>query len=408
MILEIVLLVLLVFLSAVFSSTEIAMFSISELRIRHLIEQDVKHARLFKKLRDDSHKLLITILIGNNIVNIGAASIATALAIRMFGNIGVGIATGVMTVIILIAGEITPKAFATKNSQSISLFMTPIIGFLMKLSYPVVWVFDKLTLFIVPDGDLRRPLVTEEEVRDILKLSEEQGSIKRQEEVMIQNIFKLDDTTVEEIMRPRPDVFAIEAGQQISSIKQKVKESGYSRVPVFEGDLDNIKGILYAKDLISVQSDKIIDTLLRPVFFIPETKLIDSLLRDFKQKKIHIAVVVNEYGTMMGIVTIEDFLEEIVGEIFDETDGKEDMEKPIRSTGKNTYSLKGKADMKEIAELLGFELPKDAEYTSLSGFIMSELNRVPQQGDQLTRGGWIFEVSDIQNRRVEEVFVRKV
>ena len=273
MINEIIALVILIFLSAVFSSSELAIFSLSEVKIRHLVEKGATNAKLLEKLKKDSHKLLITILIGNNIVNIAAASIATVLALDLFGgNYAVAIATGVMTLLILMFGEIIPKAFATKNSKSLSLFMAPILNFLMKLFYPLVWVFDKFTSTVVSDDVDEMTLVTEDEVRDILKISEEQGEIKEQEEKMIQNIFKLDDTYSEDAMTPRPDIFALQSDKDVGEIKQQIKESGYSRIPVHEGDLDSVVGVLYAKDMIGLEDHIIIGDIMRSIFFVPEEK----------------------------------------------------------------------------------------------------------------------------------------
>lgn len=407
MIEQILLLVLFVVLSGVFSSTEIAMFSMSEVRIRHLVEQKVKGAKLLLKLKNDSHKLLITILIGNNIANIAGASIATKVALDAFGDVGVGIATGIMTLIILVAGEISPKAFATVHKQRIALQMAPVIAVLMKLFYPLVWVFDKITTLIVPSDQEIGPLITEDEVRDMLKLSEEQGSIKEQEEEMIQNIFKLDDTMAVDIMTPRPDVLSFQQDKKVHEVIEEVLDKGYSRIPIFEEDLDSITGLLYMKDLINIDPHTTLKDLSRPVFFVPETKQIDYLLRDFKQKKMHLAVIVNEHGTMVGVVSIEDIIEEIVGEIYDETDTIEDQEEDIKQFREQEYIMKGRVELEEVEEELGVHFNHE-DHNTLSGFLVHKLNRMPKEHDTLTIKKWKFIVKKVEQNRILTVHVHKV
>ena len=393
-------------LSGVFSSTEIAIFSLSEIKLRYLVERNVRNAKLLQKLKGDSHKLLITILIGNNLVNIGAAAMATATALSVFPNNGVAVATGVMTFLILIFGEIVPKAFATRYAQQIALFMAPLINVLKNIFYPLVWLFDIITKVFLPKNAEENPLITEEEVRDIVKLSEEEGTIKEQEEQMILNIFKLDDTFASDIMTPRPDILGFKDTKKVREILGEIKKHGFSRIPVYSEDLDTIIGILYAKDLLSVNPEDRIKDLLRPAFFVPETKRIDTLLREFKQKKIHLAIVVNEHSTTVGLVTIEDLIEEIVGEIYDETDTVEHRKKAIREFRKDAFLILGKTELDEVEEVLEIRFI-DGDYTTLSGFIMSELNRVPEAKDSFIFKDYKFIVNKVDNQRIEEVEVIK-
>jgi len=400
---QIILLIISVLLSGVFSSTEIAVFSLSELRIRHLVEKKRVGARRLQQLKQDSHKLLITILIGNNVVNIGAAAIATSIAITLFGNAGVGIATGAMTFIILLVGEIVPKAFATIHAEKIALGMAPIIGFMQKLFFPFVWFFDIVTSFFIPKNKTLAIHLSEEEVRDIVNMSGEQGSIKVQEKEMIQNIFLLDDTPVAEVMTPRPDVEALEDDKLVQDVVAFVKEKGYSRVPIYQGDLDNITGILYAKDLLMVKGHEKLSEIARPAFFVPETKLADEMLREFKQKKIHLAIVVNEHGTMTGLITIEDLLEEIVGEIYDETDTIEDIAPDIKKINETDFVMRGRAEITDVEKVLGVHLGDDN--ATLSGFVMQQLSHIPKKGEQFKLHGYKFVVKEMIHNRVEKVFV---
>jgi len=410
MMVEIVLLILLIFLSAVFSSSELAVFSLSDAKIRHFVEKKIRHASLLESLKKDSHKLLITILIGNNIVNIASASLATALTLQFFeGNIAVAISTGVMTLLILTFGEIIPKAFATRKAKSIALGMAPILKFLMFLFYPLVIVFDGLTSKVVSDEDNEMSLVTEDEVRDIVKMSEEQGEIKEQEEEMIQNIFKLDDTFAEDAMTPRPDIYSFEADKTVGEVRLLIKESGFSRVPVYEGDLDNTVGVIYAKDLLGLDDGVGLKTIMRPVFFVPETKKVDSLLRDFKAKKIHIAMVVNEHGTVVGLITIEDLLEEIVGEIYDEMDSPTDgVEGLLKKGDRGELFVRGKIELDELEKLLDVHFDDGLENNTLSGLFMEKLNRVPEEDEELVLHGFSFVVRKMNQNRIEEVEIKKI
>jgi len=407
MIIQIIVLIVLIILSGVFSSAEIAMFSLSEFKIRHLVDIKKRHAKLLQKLKSKSHKLLITILIGNNVVNIASAAIATALAIDAFDNAGIGIATGVMTLLILIFGEIVPKAFATKNASKIALFMAPIINGLMYIFYPLVYVFDKLTTSIVPADSSILPKVTEEEVRDIVDLSGEQGSIKKLEKEMIQNIFDLDDTTVEEIMTPRPDVIAFENTKTVEEIIDKIKESGLSRIPVYKDELDNTTGFIHVKDLLYIDPHTKLKNIARQTFFVPENKRVDQMLREFKSKKMHLAMIVNEHGTVVGLITIEDLLEEIVGEIYDETDTVEEVESDVKQLNDSEFLIKGRAEIDIVEEALGIPI-HDEDNSTISGFIMTKMNRIPKEEDRFRHEGFLFVVKKIENQRIELVLAKKI
>lgn len=407
MITQIIILIMLVLLSGVFSSTEIAMFSLSKLKVRHLVENKRKNAKLLQKLKFKSHKLLITILIGNNVVNIAAASIATAIAIDLFDNAGIGIATGIMTLIILIVGEIVPKAFATKHAQTIALGMAPVINVMMQICYPLVYVFDKLTSSIVPADENIVPRVSEEEVRDIVDLSGEQGSIKELEKEMIQNIFDLDDTTVDEIMTPRPGIIAFESNLTVDQVIVQIKQTGLSRIPIYEGELDNTLGFIHAKDLLAVNPNTPLKELLRRIFFVPETKRVDQLLREFKSKKMHLAMIVNEHGTIVGLITIEDLLEEIVGEIYDETDSKEELEEDVKKINDTEFLIKGWAELDDVEEALEIEIHDD-DNTTISGFIMRKMNRIPQVEERFRYEGYLFVVKKVENQRIELVLAKKI
>lgn len=408
MIWSLLLLLLLILLSGFFSSAETAMMSIPEVRLRHLIDQKIKYASQLFRLRKNSHKLLITILIGNNLVNIGSATLATTLSIKLFALIGwsgamvLGITTGIMTLLILTFGEIVPKSVASKHSQQLALAYTPVMSFLLKALYPIVIVFDKLTIALMKNKSTNtQPLLTEEEVQTIIKLSEEEGSIKEEEKEMIQNIFKLDNISIGAIMTARPDVFAFEQTKLVSDVIKSIISEGYSRIPLYSEDLDNVTGILYTKDLIGVDLNTPLSKLKREAYFVPKTKNVDEMLNEFKKKKLHMAIVLNEHSTMIGVVTIEDLLEEIVGEIYDETDDQQEMNDVIKN-GKHSYLLRGRAEIEFVSKKLNVEFDED-EYETISGFLMSELDRIPKEGDEVKFDNFIFKVEKIANNRIELV-----
>jgi putative hemolysin len=407
MINSIILLIVLIFLSALFSGTEIAMFSLSDHKIRHLIEKKVRGAKLLYSLKNDSHKLLITILIGNNVVNIGAASLATFLALELFGNVGVGIATGVMTFLILFFGEIIPKAFATKNAQPIALFTAQIINILKYLFYPFVLFFNMITKLVIPTNQANsEDLLTEDEVKGMLKLSGEQGEIKQQEQEMIQNIFKLDDTVAEQIMTPRPKVFALEKNSKLGDVLDLILEKGYSRIPIYENELDSIEGVVYVKDLLGADLSKKLSDFMRTAFFVLESKKIDSLLYDFKQKQSHLAIVVNEHGTVVGVISIEDLLEEIVGEIYDETDDPLE-ESSIKKLSEGHYLILGDAELTDVDKLLSISICSRTENNTLSGLLVEALTRIPSVGEKISLQNYVFTILAVDETKILEIEAKK-
>ncbi len=319
--LQILTLVILLLLSGFFSSAETALFSISKTKARHLAKKD-RTGRLIDAMKEDPHRLLSTILIGNNVVNVGASALATSLAIDFFPGYAVGIATGVMTFLILVFGEVFPKSIATRNNVFIGRMAI----------YPVYWlsiIFYPILIFLnfIPriTGKIKKsPRVTEEELMTIVEAVEEEGQIKEEEKELIHNIFEFDDTAASEIMTPRGDMFVIDVDQALDLAS--ILESGYSRIPVIEGDIDHVIGILNIKDLflhtISTKADDV-RRIMRAPYFVPENKKLDSLLQQFKKRRNHMAIVVDEHGGVSGLITLEDALEEIVGDIADETDKEE-------------------------------------------------------------------------------------
>lgn len=404
-IIDATIIVLTLFFSAFFSSSEIALISLSKLKIRHLIEKKKKNAEIIKRLRDDPHKLLINIAIANNIVNIFAASFATSLAIEIFGNKGVGIATGVMTFLILTFGEIIPKSFAAKNDVKIAQLVAKPIYFCEIMLYPLIKLFDALTYFIKKGGNEHK--VTEDEIKTLITMSQEEGTIEELNKDMIHNILEFNDTDVWEVMTPRPDIVSLNIESSQRAIIKLVKESGFSRIPVYEEDVEHIVGILYIKDLIPfINTKKKVElkNLLRQVIVVPRSKKINNLLIEFQNKKIHMAIVVDEHGGLDGLVTLEDVLEEITGEIYDEDDKEE---KPIKKSGKGIWNVKGNTEIALLNKKLKLKLREPEDTNTISGLIFDELGRIPKKGERININNTNMKIEKLENHRIDEIQITK-
>jgi len=326
---EFVLLIIMLCFSAFFSASETAFTTISKMQVSKLVERKISSAKIIQKLKDEPSKLLSTILIGNNIVNVGASVLGTSLVIAFFEargaqNIGyiLGLATGLLTFFIFVFGEIIPKTVAIRNSESlalvlawplfiISIILNPVAIILAWISKPFVLLFGGR----MPDNS---PFFSEEDLKYVIAASEKEGVIERDEKEMISSIFDFGKTTVREVMTPRPDIKAVEDSKPLTEVIKLIKETGHSRIPVYENNIDNIVGVIYSKDLLSCSALESVRDYLRSVIFIPEGKKIDELLHQMQSNRTHIAVVVDEYGVTSGIVSLEDIIEEIVGEIHDE------------------------------------------------------------------------------------------
>ena len=398
---EIILLIILILLSGFFSGAEIAFMSLSRIRINYLVNKNVKNSLRLKYLIDNKQMLLILILLFNNIVNIGASALATYVAINIFGSIGVGIATGIMTLIILIFGEITPKAYCTYNAEKFSLSMSPLFKLLLKIFYPLVKLFYFITKGITKSFGVKssKKLVTEDEVINIIDLCEKEGSIKPFEKEMINNIFKFDDIEVESIMVPRPDIIAFDKSKKVSEIIDDVVKSGFSRIPVYDKKLDNVQGLLFVKDLIKADKNAKIETLIRPVLVIPENKKINLLFKDMSQNKKHMAIVVDEHGTVVGLITIEDLIEEILGEIYDETD---EIKPQILDLKDGSYLISGDTQIKRINKKLGLKFEKDIHDT-FSSYLLSYIGKIPSKNEKVNLDNCRVIFEEVKNNRIVTV-----
>jgi putative hemolysin len=396
------LLALLVLLSGFFSGAEIALFSLGEARVRTLQEEGQRGAQVLAEIKANPERLLVTVLIGNNIANIGAASFATALALDLFGSQGVAYATGVMTLLVLIFGEITPKGFASANNVKISLLVAPVIHFLSRILYPVVLPLEALTRWFVRRSKrMGLPTVTEGEIREMTLIGHAEGSIDERERQIIERAFWLDEKRAWDVMTPRVEIFAWRSDRPLAQIAGELKQVRFSRIPVFKETIDDIVGVLYVRDayqaLVSGQRDVPLGALAREPLIVPGSISLTKLLSEFQTRRIHMGIVIDEYGGTDGLVTLEDVLEELVGEIVDETDVER---QPILRISRHEIEVEGGADLREINHFFNTAFPQ-LEHRSLNGYILDELGYVPKPGEEVNREGILIRVVDATETQVQ-------
>ncbi|MCK8826983.1 hemolysin family protein [Natroniella acetigena] len=409
---ELVLLFILLILSAFFSGAETALMSVNKVEIRHLRQEGDSQAKIVDELLNRPDKLLITILIGNNLVNIAASSIATALATEAFGDKGVGIAIGAVTLFVLIFGEITPKSFANKEATLFSMKVARYIQVCYYLLAPLIKPLTILTNFMMrrnkDDSVDKNSFVNEDKIRKFLAVGEREGTIESDEKKMINSIFEFDDTLVKEIMVPRIDMVCIEINDTSEKLIDIIIDNGFSRIPVYNETIDNIVGVVYAKDLLLLLKKERfkadIKEIMRPAYYIPAIKEVDSLLSELRKEKIHMAIVLDEYGGTDGLVTIEDLLEEIVGDIQDEYDKERKL---IKEIDEDEILVDGRVDIDEINELLEIDLPEE-DYETISGFILSKLGYVPDEAEEIEYQNLKIIVQKIVRRRISEVRLKRL
>ena len=404
---QIIILLILLALSAFFSSNETALMSVNKIRLRSLADEGNKRAAMaLDILENQTPKLLSAILIGNNIVNISASSLATTLAYS-FGGYMVSIVTVILTVLILIFGEITPKNYATINSEKITLRYIPVFKFLMTIMTPVIFIINLFSRGVMRlmrvDPDAADKAMTEEELRTIVDVSHEDGVIESDEKEMIYNVFDLGDATAKDIMVPRVHVTFADVESTYDELIDIFRE--FTRLPVYKDSQNNIVGIINMKDLLLYDKNEefVIDHFLRKPHFTYETKSISDLLVEMKDSTFNIAIVLDEYGDMAGLITLEDILEEIVGEIHDEYDEKED--ELVQKISDREYIIEGSMHLDDVNDHLDTELDSE-DYDSLGGFIIEHLDRLPVAGDEvITEDGIRLIVEKLDKNRIEKVHV---
>lgn len=394
-----------ILMSAYFSATETAFSTVNKIRLKTMAEDGNKKAGKVLKLADNYDALLSTILIGNNIVNILASSLSTLLFIDLIANqsLATTLSTVVLTVVVLIFGEISPKSIAKEMPEKFAMFSAPLISLLMSVFTPLNWVFKQwkklLNKFFKTEEEVG---ITEEELISIIEEAEEDGNFEKSETDLIRSAIEFNELEVGDIFTPRIDITAIKAESTPDEIREVFKESGYSRLPVYTEDLDNINGILYYKDFFTKEFDSL-ESIIKPVIFVTKNRNVNELMNEFQEKKLHLAVVTDEYGSTAGIVTLEDIIEEIVGDIWDEHD---DIEIDVSEVGEGEYIVSGKANASKVFDEIG--LDTEPEALTINGWAIDALARIPLEGDEFEADGLAAKVLKMNGKRIENLHIVKL
>jgi putative hemolysin len=409
---QLILLGIMLILCALASASETALTSVSRIKLKNLVEEGDKKAAEIEQLLANPNVFLSTILVVNSVATIIASSLATLLALRFSETWADLIETILLSLVVLIFCEITPKTAAVQNPLRWARVLARPVKGTAWLLRPIIWALGVVTNGLVRllGGQSVRhgPFVTEEELRLLVTVGEEEGVLEEAETEMIHSIFEFADTPVREVMIPRIDIIALESTTTVDQAVDLALEGGFSRIPVYEGTLDNIVGVLYTKDMLKQLREQHgalpIRNLVRPAYFVPETKKLDDLLREIRQKRVHMVIVIDEYGSVSGLVTIEDLVEEIVGDIQDEYDHEETLYEQVNE---NEYVFSAKISIDDLNDVLGTKLENE-DYETLGGFLYAQLDKIPVPGDTITFEHYRFTILTTRGRRIARVQVERL
>ena len=400
-------LAVLIILSAFFSASETAFTSLNRIRIKNMANEGDRRAKRTLAISENYDRLLTTLLVGNNLVNIAASSIATLLFVSLLQDEGTGAlaATVVMVILLLIFGEITPKSMAKRNAEGFALRVTPMLDIVITVFTPVTYLFTALTKRLSRNRE-EVPTMTEDELVVMIEVIEEEGTLEKRESELIKSAIQFDDIRVGEIITPRVDVVATDVRSDKESMRRLFRETGFSRIPLYDGTIDRVVGVVSAKDFFNRCSDdegvKLTD-IIRPVRFVPESTNIATLLNDLQKSKVHMAVVLDTYGGTLGIVSLEDILEELVGEIWDESD---DIQYSMVRESDGSYSVLGETNIYDVMDEMGIRFdPEGYNDHSVSGYIHYKLGKIPSRGDKVEGDAFTIVVKSTKNRRIKEALV---
>jgi magnesium and cobalt exporter, CNNM family len=403
-----VVVLLLVVVVGVLGAAEVAITRLNRVRAYRFVEEKRRGAQFVLRIAEDPAPYLNVVLLLVLLAQIGGTTIATTIAVRLFASAGELVATVFMTLVLFVFAEVTPKTFAIMQTDRVALFLAPPLVALRRIVGPVATFLVKLANVIMPGKGLPQgPFITEAEIRQLAEVASEEEQIEEGEVQLIHSIFEFGDTIVREVMVPRPDIVAIEADRPLRDVQVLVLEHGYSRLPVYDDDLDNVLGVVYAKDVLKAihqgKQDQPLREVCREAHFVPESKKAADLLREMQREKFHIALVTDEYGSVSGLVTLEDLLEELVGEIEDEYDR---AEPEIAEVGDGVYRVDGKVGIDEINELFDVELP-DEEWDTVGGLMLGLLGSIPQEGEEVSFQGLVFKAERVDGRRISKVLITR-
>ncbi len=406
---QLIILLILLMLSAFFSSAETALTTVNKIRMRTLAENGHKRAETVIKIIEDQGKMLSAILIGNNVVNLSASSLLTMLATDFFGSKAVGIATGILTLLILVFGEITPKTISTLSSETISLTYAPVIYALMNLMTPVIFLVNQLSMGVLKlfkvDPNKKQESITEDELRTIVEVSHEEGVIQTEEKKMITNVFDFGDNLAKDIMVPRIDMTLVNVDATYDELLELFREEKYTRFPVYEESTDHVIGIINVKDLLLLESKEhfSIRDFLRQPLYTYEFKKAAELMVEMRKTLSNIVIVLDEYGSTAGLITLEDMLEEIVGELRDEYD--EDEEEDLVELEPGKYRVDGSMKLNDLNDRLGLKLESE-DYDSIGGLVIGLLDHLPEEGEEVCHeGGLRMVVEHMDKNRIESILL---
>lgn len=401
----------LIVLSAVLAGAETAFSKLTRVHAIHLEEEGKRFARFAVSITEDPARYINPVLLAMLATHVLGTAIAASVAIRHLHEAGEWIATVVMTTVLFIFAEAAPKTSALQHTDAWVLPLSPFVYWVGRALYPVTRLLIGVANVILPGKGLKRgPFMSEREIRHIVDVAESEEVIEEQEREMIHSIFELGDTRVREVMVPRPDMIVVEANTTLQAAMDTAIRHGFSRIPVYENEPDNVMGVVYAKDLFkalrqSSQAPTTLKDLTREAYFVPETMRVSDILREMQKRKVHMAIVADEYGDVAGLVTLEDVLEEIVGEITDEYDVEET---PILTVSENSWRVQAKVPIWEFNELVDAKLPQDEEWTSIGGLVAMALAKIPEAGDEVTYDGYLFRVERVHRRRIGTVLVQRI
>ena len=396
--------VLLIGLSAFFSSSEIAFFSLPQHRIESMVEEGIPNAETVKALKEDPHRLLVTILVGNNIVNIAMSSIATALfGIYLSQGQAVVAATFGITAVVLLFGESAPKSYAVENTESWALQIARALKLSEYLLFPLIIVFDKLTRIVNKamgsSSAIESPYVTRDEIKDIIETGEREGVIDEEEREMLKRIFTFNSTIAKEVMTPRLDITAVSQDATIEEAIEACIGHDHVRVPVYDGNLDNIIGVVNVRDLVREhqysEGKNDLTDIVQPTLHVPESKNVDDLLAEMQENRLQMVVVLDEFGTTEGIITLEDMVEEIVGDILES-----DESEPFTRIDEQTTVVRGEVNIHEVNEVLDIDLPEGEEFETLAGFVFNRAGRLVEEGETFEYDGVVIEIEEVDSTRI--------
>jgi len=409
---EIAALAILILFSGFFSGLEVALVGVRKSKVLQLLNSKAKGAKALHKLKSNPSWMMSSVNLGNNLVNVAASALATSLAIRMFGDDGLGIAIGVMTFLILVFGEITPKTYCNANATKISLRFAPLLLGFSYVLYPVVKLFEIITKAVVKlaGSSYLPPPITEEEIKDVIDLGMAEKAIEKEEREMVHGALEFDDTVIRSVMTPRTKMFTLPAKMILFEALPQINHSGHSRIPIYGTSKDDIVGFIHVRDVLKEleKDNKMVslEQIAREPVFASQEKMVSGLLKEMKGRKTHIAIVIDEHGGVEGLVTLEDLIEEIVGEIEDESDKTKPVE--FHSVDQNTIITNGDIEIDKINQIFKTKVPEGDDYASLSGLLHEKLQDIPKEGDKIEVSSLRIVVEKVSKNKPVKIRIEKI